>query len=72
MSGNWVDISASDEGTFSGYLALPPMGKGPGIVLVQEIWGVNHHIRSVAEQFALAGPGVSYAEPLNTHLDRQS
>jgi len=31
------------------------MGKGPGIALVQEIWGVNHHIRSVAEQFALAG-----------------
>lgn len=55
MSGNWVDILASDEGTFSGYLALPPMGKGPGIMLVQEIWGVNHHIRSVAEQFALAG-----------------
>ena len=37
------------------YLALPPAGKGPGIVLFQEIFGVNRHIRAVAEQYAMDG-----------------
>ncbi|MBD3641910.1 MAG: dienelactone hydrolase family protein [Marinobacter sp.] len=55
MSEKWVEISVSGNGAFSGYLVLPPKGTGPGIVLVQEIWGVNRHIRLVAEQYALAG-----------------
>lgn len=55
MTSKWIDIQAYNGNTFSGYLALPPTGKGPGIVLVQEIWGVNHHIRQVAEQYALDG-----------------
>jgi carboxymethylenebutenolidase len=38
-----------------GYLALPPAGKGPGLLLWQEIFGVNEHIRSVADSYALAG-----------------
>jgi carboxymethylenebutenolidase len=50
----WVDIP-SDAGRFSGYLALPPGGRGPGLMLLQEIFGVNPHIRAVAEQYALAG-----------------
>ena len=40
---------------FSGYLALPPAGSGPGLLLFQEIFGVNAHIRAVAEQYALDG-----------------
>ncbi len=40
---------------FAGYLALPPAGQGPGLVLFQEIFGVNAHIRAVAEQYALDG-----------------
>ena len=51
----WVDITGPDGGIFSGYLSLPPTGKGPGIVLVQEIFGVNAHIRAVADQFAMDG-----------------
>jgi len=34
---------------------LPRSGSGPGIVLLQEIFGVNEHIRSVAEQYAADG-----------------
>jgi len=49
---SWVSLGP--EG-FDGYLALPPAGQGPGIVLWQEIFGVNAHIRAVAEQYALAG-----------------
>lgn len=55
MTAQWIDITAKDGGKFKGYLALPPTGKGPGIVLLQEIFGVNAHIRSVAEQYALDG-----------------
>ncbi len=40
---------------FAGYLVLPPAGKGPGLLLWQEIFGVNAHIRAVAEQYALDG-----------------
>jgi len=47
----WIDIAPG----FAGYLALPPAGKGPGLVLFQEIFGVNEHIRGVAEQYALDG-----------------
>ncbi|MBA4707986.1 dienelactone hydrolase family protein [Aquitalea aquatica] len=55
MNARWIDIPAADGQTFSAYLSLPPCGSGPGIVLVQEIWGVNEHIRAVADQYALAG-----------------
>jgi carboxymethylenebutenolidase len=48
---SWIEI----EPGFAGYLALPPAGHGPGLVLWQEIFGVNDHIRGVAEQYALDG-----------------
>jgi carboxymethylenebutenolidase len=50
----WIDVPGSDGG-FGAYLALPPAGRGPGLLLLQEIFGVNAHIRGVAEQYALAG-----------------
>ena len=36
-----VSIDAFDGGKFDGYLALPASGYGPGIVVLQEIFGVN-------------------------------
>jgi carboxymethylenebutenolidase len=48
---HWLDIAPG----FAAYLALPPAGRGPGLVLFQEIFGVNEHIRTVAEQYALDG-----------------
>ncbi|MBA5685440.1 dienelactone hydrolase family protein [Rugamonas apoptosis] len=51
---SWIDIQAGD-GRFGAYLALPRGGKGPGIVLLQEIFGVNSHIRAVADQYAADG-----------------
>lgn len=50
----WIELSQPD-GQQAAYLALPPAGHGPGLVLFQEIFGVNEHIRAVAEQYALAG-----------------
>ena len=48
-------IALGGDGRFQGLLALPPAGKGPGLVLFQEIFGVNAHIQGVAEQYALDG-----------------
>ncbi len=51
ISTSWIDLAPG----FAGYLALPPGGRGPGLVLWPEIFGVNDHIRAVADQYALAG-----------------
>lgn len=42
-------------GAFDGYLALPPGGTGPGILLLQEIFGVNDFITSRADDLARRG-----------------
>ncbi len=55
MAASWIDIATHDKQNFKGYLALPPTGSGPGLLLIQEIFGVNEHIRSVADQYALDG-----------------
>lgn len=55
MNAHWIDIATARGEAFSGYLSLPPTGRGPGIVLIQEIWGVNEHIRALADQYALDG-----------------
>ncbi len=59
MAGNWVEIDSHDGKKFGAYVATPPKGStggsGPGLILIQEIWGVNEHIRAVAEQYALDG-----------------
>jgi len=39
----------------NGYLSTPASGSGPGVVVVQEWWGLNSHIRSVADRFAAEG-----------------
>ena len=58
MRGDWVTITARDGGRFRGYLSVPESGGGPGIVLLQEIFGVNRHIRDVADLYAEEGYAV--------------
>jgi carboxymethylenebutenolidase len=48
-------IKSFDGGEFDGYLALPASGYGPGIVVLQEIYGVNSHMRNVADWYAAHG-----------------
>jgi carboxymethylenebutenolidase len=55
MPGSMISIPTHDGQAFQGYLALPPAGRGPALVLIQEIWGVNAHIRAVADAYALDG-----------------
>ena len=58
---------AGDE--FDGYLALPASGYGPGIVVLQEIFGVNDYVRSVAGWYAAHG-FVALAPDLFWRLER--
>lgn len=45
----------SNGGQAHGYLALPPEGRGPGLVVVQEWWGLTTHMTSMVDRFAAEG-----------------
>jgi len=54
--GSTVSFQRPDGQTVQGYLAQPAQGdKAPAVVVIQEWWGLNDQIRSVAERFASAG-----------------
>lgn len=50
-----ITISSFDGGQFDAYLALPQGNSRPGIVLLQEIFGVNHVMRSIVDWYAERG-----------------
>ncbi len=54
MAGENVSFTANG-GTTSGYLATPPSGKGPGVIVIQEWWGLVSHIKDVCDRFASEG-----------------
>ena len=52
--GQMIEFSRPDGQRSQGYLASAAPG-APGLVLIQEWWGLNEHIRAVADRFAAAG-----------------
>jgi carboxymethylenebutenolidase len=54
---NYVTLPVAGGSKMAAYTALPEntSGKLPAIMVLQEAYGVNHHIRSVAERFANEG-----------------
>ncbi|MBM2812259.1 MAG: Dienelactone hydrolase family [Chloroflexi bacterium] len=54
MSGQMIQFSANG-GTANGYLSKPATGSGPGVIVVQEFWGLNDHVKELADK--LAGEG---------------
>ncbi|MDT5156771.1 MAG: carboxymethylenebutenolidase [Acidobacteriota bacterium] len=54
MAGQMIEFQ-SNGGTARGYLSTPESGKGPGVVVIQEWWGLVPHICDVADRFARAG-----------------
>jgi carboxymethylenebutenolidase len=51
----WIEVPAGQQ-TFRAWLAAPEGGQPrPGVLVLQEIFGANSHIRSVAERLAEAG-----------------
>jgi carboxymethylenebutenolidase len=55
--GETIQLKAADGFSFSAYVAGPPNAT-KGVVVVQEIFGVNHHIRDMADRFAALGYAV--------------
>ncbi len=45
----------SNGGTAHGYLALPESGAGPGVIVIQEWWGLTDHIAGIADRLAAEG-----------------
>jgi carboxymethylenebutenolidase len=55
MAGKMVEFS-SNGGTTGGYLAIPGgEGVGPGVIVIQEWWGLVPHIKDVCDRFAAEG-----------------
>ena len=55
MTSRTERIRAHDGGEFEGHLALPESGFGPGLVVIQEIFGVNDYIKGACERLAKLG-----------------
>lgn len=53
--GQTITLKAADGHSFPAYVAEPAGTPKGGIVVLQEIFGVNSHIRSVADGYAAAG-----------------
>jgi carboxymethylenebutenolidase len=54
MAGKMVEFPTNGH-TTQGYLATPTSGKGPGVIVIQEWWGLVPHIKNVADRFAAEG-----------------
>jgi carboxymethylenebutenolidase len=54
MNGQMVKF-ASNGGSTNGYLSIPEKGNGPGVIVLQEWWGLVEHIKDVCDRFAAAG-----------------
>lgn len=50
-----ITIKAADGGSFTGYLAAPKSGTGAGVLVIQEIFGVNKVMRDLCDGYAAAG-----------------
>ena len=65
--GKSLNLTASDGHHLGAYRADPSAAPVGGIVVIQEIFGVNHHIRNVCDRFAAEG----YAAVAPALFDRQ-
>jgi carboxymethylenebutenolidase len=54
MAGSMTEIPVNGDAV-PAYISLPPAGRGPGVVVIQEWWGLVPHIRNVADRLAAQG-----------------
>jgi len=54
MAGTMVQFPTNGV-TTSAYLSTPKAGKGPGVLVIQEWWGLVGHIKNVCDRFAAEG-----------------
>ena len=70
VASRWEQIDVGDK-TMNVYVAAPhDAGPHPGIMLIQEIFGVNPHIRQVAERWAREGYFVAAPDVFHRQGDR--
>jgi len=53
-TGSEIEFASGGEKA-AGYLAVPAGGRGPGVLVIQEWWGLVDHIRDVCDRFAREG-----------------
>lgn len=53
--GTWIDLTTEDGQRIAAYRAAPDSSPRGGLVVIQEIFVVNAHIRSIADGFARDG-----------------
>ena len=71
--GQDIKVKAADGKEFVAYQALPEGGRGPGLLVIQEIFGVNSHIRQVVDTYAELGfvataPDVFFRQKPNLNI----
>jgi carboxymethylenebutenolidase len=54
MKGEMIRFNGGAE-TYEGYLAPSDTGSGPGVIVIQEWWGLVEHIKDVCDRFSSAG-----------------
>ncbi len=69
MAGSMIEVKGPNE-TFDAYLAAPEGGKGPGVVVIQEIFGVNAQIKGICDR--LAAKAVSRSRPTSSGASRRA
>lgn len=55
LMGEMIEFNDHDGEPVRGYLAMPPGGSGPGVIVIQEWWGVVDQIEATCDRFAEAG-----------------
>jgi carboxymethylenebutenolidase len=55
LTTRYEQVAAHDGGTFEAFCAIPASGSGSGVLLFQEIFGINDNMRGLAERLAGAG-----------------
>jgi carboxymethylenebutenolidase len=56
MNGTMIEFASHADGAkYEGYLSKPQSGSGPGIIVIQEWWGLVNHIKNLADRFAAEG-----------------
>jgi carboxymethylenebutenolidase len=54
MTGSAITFRSNGH-SHEGYLSIPPSGHGPGLIVIQEWWGLVDHIKTLADRFAAEG-----------------
>ncbi len=55
MPGKMIELKAEDGATFQGFLATPDAGGGAGVIVLQEIFGINYFMRETCHRLAAQG-----------------